>query len=611
MVFNKKILSVAILSAAVFAAGCSDSGSSTPSLAGGAGTDDSSGNETATTAFTVDVQAPDSLQTVAAITLPQQLKNFFIAPAYAVDGNDLEAENFAVTVVDTAGNVVEIVELTAENISQNDDGTWEISVPGNPRLDCIIVADINGPLELNIGSPIPDDTIFAPTTSQNIQVDIASTSAYSNFIENLDDASTFAELGFDVNDAADVAAVENMVTKIQDVYESLLEDGLNPDDYESIDDLLAAVDEEVEEIIAVEVVKAQNSTEGNLAELVSDGADGIRWFWAEKFGDDQDDVEIERGVVNAPDVDYLQYWDESIDDWSEVESFEEADGGLILTSEGWVQSADYANTNANDDGSVTLTDKLVNSEQTTLSATQITDLEGLNVADILSFENHLPIRDVIDGEAVFSAGAKGYELKQVITNDNYALWYESAEDGYCWGSQAPSLAGDNCELADLFDSGSYFQGSDSLDNFFSDSAADIPNIRGLVVSNVDDGIYIAELIDNDAKDVNYYYFDWQANQFSAKIASATWSTEKPAGATDDILVLEIPESIMDEADLDAEEAILIYTELDGVVRKGQKVFAGTDISEGETLFNKQAADDISALVEAGFAAAEAAEEAPQ
>ncbi|CAH0991974.1 hypothetical protein SIN8267_02089 [Sinobacterium norvegicum] len=593
--FNKKILSVAVLSAAVFAAGCSDSGSSSPSLASG---DDGGtpGDAPATTAFTVDVQAPDSLQTVAALTLPQQLKNFFIAPAYAVDGSDLDAGNFAVTVVDTAGNVVEIVELTEDNISQNPDGTWEISVPGNPRLDCIIVADINGPLELTVGSPLPDDTIFAPTTSENIKVDIASTSAYSNFIESLDDASTFEALGFDVNDAADVAAVENMVTKIQDVYQSLLDDGLDPEDYDSIDELLEAVDEEVEEIIAVEVVKAQNATEGNLAELVADGAGGIHWFWSEEY---DGEAELERGVLNAPEQDELQIWQDG--EWSTAITFDtdNADGGIFLTSEGWVQSADWNNTSGNADGSVTLTDKLVDTMQTSLTSTQIVDLEGLNIADQLGFENHAPIKDLIDNDAVFSAGAKSYALKQVVLNDNYALWYEYAEDGYCWGGEASPLAGDNCEVADLFDAGQYVQGTDSLDNLFSESAADIPNISGLVVSNVDNGIYIAELIDNEAKDVHYYYFDWQANQFSAKIASATWGTEKPAGAPADILVLSIPEAVMDEADLDADEAVLIYTELDGVVRKGNMGMAGTDISEGETLFNKQAADQIIDLIEAG------------
>ena len=583
--------------------------------------------EANSTTFNVAVDAPDSLQQVAALDWEQKISRFFFPAAMAVDGDDLSAENFTVVVVDAEGNVVEEVTISAENISKNPDGTWEISVPGDPRLDCLVVVDINKPVEITVGSGIPSDALYAPTTAVEIDVDVASTAAYQNFIEELaaTPGQTFEDLGLDVDNPDDVAAVEAVVEKVQQVFEELISEGSLDLTVGSLEQMLAAADAKVEEIIEQEISNIVNATTGTAAELMSSG--GLFWYDGEfeQVGDttDLDVDELERGHLSATGVEtFTEYnYNDSARGWADTETFDPSvdtpNDDRVLTATGWANAADaYTVVATNEDGTVTIQDAALSVVQEIVSAAQVTGLEGRNIEDFMEVSSG-DFSLIIESDKVFAADAKAYRMAFTNVNDVYSLWFDvdtkSDDSGQCeYRSGTPADLGGNCETAGRIVAGDYTESTDILSGLISDVAAAELNTNdasfvGVDISRDDnDDIIVAELVED--KTANFYVFSWgnEANSYTKSytpLGSASWSYQTPAGLADSeqIIVLPIPDAVFDEGDFDSDERVFIFAKDQGLVRKGNFAAAGAVTEEvDDWAFNSTANTNILAAVDFDF-----------
>jgi hypothetical protein len=111
----------------------------------------------------------------------------------------LGAENFAVVVVDLAGNVLEKLTLNPGDIKKNTDGTWVVSLPGKQRTDRLIVVDLIKPVALTLTRSIHQEgLVFTPTSDTHVNLTAGTTVAYKHFIEALGGVGQFAS----VNDTA-------------------------------------------------------------------------------------------------------------------------------------------------------------------------------------------------------------------------------------------------------------------------------------------------------------------------------------------------------------------------------------------------------------------------
>ncbi|MFT6907444.1 MAG: hypothetical protein ACJAS1_004125 [Oleiphilaceae bacterium] len=611
----KRSLLATAISLGVAACGSSSSSSSDPVAAP---------VPAASTTFTVAVDAPESLERVAALGWDQKISRFFFPTAMAADGNDLSSENFKVVLVDAEGNVVEEVTIAAENISKNSDGTWEISVPGDPRLDCLIVVDINKPVEITVGSGVPSDVLYAPTTAVEIDVDVASTAAYQNFIEELaaTPGQTFDDLGLDVDNPEDVAAVEAVVERVQQVFEELVSEGSLDLTVGSLEQMLAAADAKVEEIIEQEISNVVNAATGTAAELINGG--GLFWYDGEfdQAGGttDLEVDEIERGYIGATGLETFTEYDFNDENrgWSESEIFDPstdaAEDDRILTGDGWANSADaYRVVSINDDGTVTIQDATLSLVQEKITAVQVTSLEGRNIEDFMEVSSG-DFSLIIESDKVFEAGAKAYRLGFTSVNDIYNLWFDldTLSNGNCeYRENTPEGLGGNCETAGRIVAGQYLESTDALSDLISDAAVEDPSTDDTSFVSVDisrgddDNAIVAELVaaevEGNDNTANFYAYNWNGGY--ELLASSSWTYQTPAGLGEGekIVVLPIPDEVFAAGEFDSDEHTFIFAEDQGYVRKGNFVAAG-EVSEevDDWVFNSTANGNILAAVDFDF-----------
>jgi len=334
----------------------------------------------------------------------------------------LTADNFEVAIVDPDGNVVEIVNITSDNISTNPDGSYEISVPGNPRLDCVIVADLSGPISITVGNPLPPTVLFAPTTAIDVDIDVQSTLAYQNFIDTVSSFDDFT-----------VEEVEDIVNEVQQIELS------DPEPGQTLEEYLTAVEEQVTATIESSVEIAKTGEKGDLNALLEQGG-GFQF--EVKIG--QYDVEFAysmyhiNGTTNIFNGDY--YFHNGVDFVLDDEDYScatENDCRYVLTENGWVQdSEDNLTRVKNSDGSITLSNAL---ESYRLTSTAI-DLSGENMSEHFSGRPQSPdVTQSLPETAVFSSDAEMHKVKTLRANSGYYIYPYTIDINTPDGSPIASL----------------------------------------------------------------------------------------------------------------------------------------------------------------------------
>jgi len=545
------------------------------------------------TTYTVSVSAP-------VINEVASLGNLLIPSAMAVDAPSLSSENFAVVIVNLAGEVLETIEVDANDITQNEDGTYSINVPGNPRLDCLIVTNLNGPVVLPVASNINEvaNLLFAPTTDENVDIDIGSTAGFLNFIEELGGSGLFGDAGIDPTNTTQIALVESIINNVQEVINNQVVIG-----YNSIADAIAAIQEAVVEIVEQETLNVTNpvSNETTLATALDGG--GIYWFEAYE----KEYIEYGHITADAPESQYIFDGSSFV-----LDEGTDGDRDLRLANGEWVQTTDrIAVDSINEDGSLNLKDSDTSDDSYHVESYFTYNLANRNIHDYLyaTFDTRA-LADYVSTTATFPEGAVGFRLNITSLSDNYRIWYNAgAEDGTCkWDSNKNANDfGGNCETL-----GSYFWQADQQSGYYdydqatatlagilsTDVATNVTGFRMVSVNWPGDNQSInVQLVNNEAKTARYYLMTWgnNGNQLGSVIGEGTWSYISLPGMTGDAaqaIRIDIPEAVKTYGDFDSDQESFIMVAHNGFVRLGNIEEAGTLVETGVTVLNSEAGEAI-------------------
>ncbi|USD36036.1 hypothetical protein [Ferrimonas sp. SCSIO 43195] len=541
------------------------------------------------TTFSVSLSAPDALISLQRMRGHQGgLLSQLLPRAHAVDASDIDAGNIALVVVDANGVVLERVTLTADNLRFDEAaGVWEISIDGDPRLDCVVVFDLSEEIVISVGQPLPDNTLYAPTTALNVDVDLASTSAYQQLLDSIEADLSFADLGLDPTDADAVAQVEALVNQVQQDFDQLLSDGnISLDGFTDIDDLLAAVEQVVDEVVSAAVADITTAANSELAAEFAEGGAGVTWF--DSWVYDAELVQLvgmDYGIL-SPTADSYAELDEAQGQWGELMAYEPGslDGNLVLTPQGWQLSADnWQLLSVNDDGSVTFSDRAV-AVSYLLTPQLSVDLQGRGIMEFLSVRPQTQVLShLVDETATFGDGDLGYRVTDAVTEAHYELF----ADG---GDTVPvTLLNDNLEPtnASALSSLLVAEGSDSL--------------AGAVVVDSEAGeTLVVKLVDDDSKTAEFYRIQW-ASGASDKVASSVWSYQTPAGLADgeSLILLELPASYQPALAFAPRLTSMIAAEYDGSVLMGMRYSPQLD-AETSWVYNQSGGEAVLAAIDFAY-----------
>lgn len=526
------------------------------------------------------------------------------ARAQKPEPETLPLNQLAVVVVDLAGNVVRTIELDETNSTQNEDGSWSIRVPGYPQLDCIVIANLDGPITVfEPGDNVFDsDLLLAPTTGEDLDVSLASTAAYQSFVDELGGEGTFADLDLDVNDPAQLAVLQNLIQTVSEVLEEQVFVGAA-----SITAALAQVQQQVSGIVEVEASNIQSRLDPAETTLVSGiEAGGVYWF------ESYEPSEVYYGgfaAINTPEQE--QYYDGN--QFQPVPEYE-LDGQVVLTNTGWVISNDIFQVTAfNDDGSVMFGAADAPTNSANVKATQVFSLAGRTISTFFdAYGDTRGLVPLINPTSTFAEGALGYRITIQSTNELYTLWYNA---GYDYGNgivcpwdkngdgesnDSPASYGGNCETVNNV----YWS-----EEGWANTSGVIETLAGLISPDVAPGsagaklvtidwptgqVIGVQLLDDTNKTAKFYLHDWTENT-QTLLGETTWShltlpyLEGDAAAA---IGFEIPESVREEGDFDTDERYVVFTEHDGLVRRGEKVSEGEVLETGELLINNIAKNNL-------------------
>ena len=536
--------------------------------------------------------------------------SFFVGQALA-DEQSVPRENLAVVIVDVAGNVLETIPLDETNSTQNEDGSWTLNIPGYPRLDCVVIANLNGPITLVDGDSLFDlypDALLSPTTGENLDVGLATTAAYQELLDGLGGEGTFASLNVDVNDPAQLTAIQSLISTIAEVLDDQSFIGAT-----SISEALQQVQSQVAAIVQVEVTNIQNQVDATTNTLASGlQAGGIFWF------EGYQPSEIYYGgfsALNTPEQE--RYYD-----GFEFVPLPEYDiwGNVVLTSEGWVVTGeDFEASALNEDGSVTLSNSEAAEDSANAKASQVINLSGRNIADFFgAYGDTRGIASQINPTSNFGSGALAYRANLVSTSNAYILRYNPGYDypgdaidgAVCsWdvngNDQLDDLAsqfGGNCERA--HGSTWVVEGElgrrdginsfSSVDQLVSSDVA--PNAVGakLISINWVDGETIAvQLVNDTNKTARYYLYNWSVSE-PTLIGTGVWVQQNLPNLEVDAaaISIDIPATVVAQGDFDVDEDHLIFAKHDGLVRIGSQATEGELLESGVLLINSTAKDNL-------------------
>lgn len=515
------------------------------------------------------------------------------AAAKKAEEESLPLNQLAVVVVDLAGNVVRTIPLNETNSTQNEDGSWSISVPGFPQLDCIVIANLDGPITVfDIGDNVFDDSnlLFTPTTEEDLEVSLASTAAYQNLLDELGGEGTFESLGLDVTDPAQLAVLNNLIETVQEVLEGQAFVGAT-----SIADALAQVQGQVQTIVQVE---AENITTPTPDSTLAAAAQAGSVYWFESF----EPSDILYGVLSQenPEAEF------EFDGNQFVQITEDDTGDLMLNNGEWVVTADtFLIGELNEDGSVTLTDA-TGPEQINVKSTQNIGLAGRTISTFVNAYGDLRgMVDALNPTATFATGSIAYRVDLTVVNDLISLWYEPGnETGVCpWDSQKNANDyGGNCDTLSgwTWVEGQAFPTYGMA--YQSVAAIKSADVAGTATGSVMVGInwpggnetITVQLVNNTEKTANYYSYDYSAN-IADLVGTGTWSDlTLPGieGAEAAAISIEIPETVLAAGDFFEDERRMIFALNDGFVRIGQQYKSGDTYESGVLIFNNIAADSV-------------------
>lgn len=526
---------------------------------------------------------------------------------------EIARDQLAVVIVDVAGNVQQTIPLDETNSKQNDDGSWTLNIPGYPRLDCVVIANLNGPVTLVNGDSLFDlypNALLSPTTGENLEVGLATTAAYQNLLDGLGGTGTFDSLDVDVNDPVQLAAITNLIATIADVLDDQLYTGSS-----TIAAALAQVQQQVASIVQVEVTNIQTQvdpTTNTLGQALQAG--GI--YWVEGYSS----TEIYYGGFAGLDA----IEGESHYDGADFLFSPRLTGGaeVVLTSQGWQLSSDEFKASAvNQDGSVTLSNNGAANDALNAKASQVINLSGRNIAAFFgAYGDTSAIAKNINPASTFGEGTFAYRASLTNTSTAYSLWYDQGytstgdmKDAICpWDRTGDGVANDlaitfggNCEILNVM---GWVQDKPQVQFAFNMTSltelisADVaPGTPGAKLLSINwpswNTVIAVQLLNDTNKTARYFLHTWgngNVPDSQTLIGTGTWAQENLPGLTEDTaaITVKVPASVIAQGNFDSEQGTFVFTKQDGFIRIGNKTTAGQQVENGILLINSTAKDNL-------------------
>ncbi len=279
-----------VLLASMFIAGCNDDDPATPPPSGGSGGSDGGGGDAGgdetTTTFSLAVEVPDGV--AVAMNDPFNPLGWMLDTAVAEDVavEDLDLGNFEVRLYDPDGDGLdgdddyEVVDSSLLELTDLGDGNYELSVPGEPRLDCVIVTILTvtgsgegGTLELQV------PTVRDPAVnSEPLRLNYASTAATRQYITTAVETGGFdSELSVEEVDAL----IEEVAEQVASVP---LPEGI---DLGNPDEVFAALDASAKDLVKAQIEIATSNPESGSLEAFA-GNYYASFLSRSVFGTDQE-----------------------------------------------------------------------------------------------------------------------------------------------------------------------------------------------------------------------------------------------------------------------------------------------------------------------------------
>lgn len=548
--------------------------------------------------------------------------------------------NFKVAVVDPSGKVLEVVQLSDDDIQKQPDGSYEIRVPGYPRLDCVIIsstADLSNLVVVNssLEDPAFDDLLLAPTTAPQIDIDAASTIAYEQFLDSLEDGATFEALNIDVTDEAAVEQVEEIVDQVQELVSELLDSeaidfsGLeDPSDIGSVVELiLQEVDDVVEEVIA----NTENEVAGeSVVDLfASSDSDGFYMFYGERdayssesFSYEDVYLDINHFPANGSSeklwrFEYESYSGIEVNNWNSnpIEYNGMASDDLILQNSGWEHSAGFVKYQSKTSDSVRIQDLEISSIAWDLKSESVVELSDRPVGAFLASidADTVSLGPIIKDGAKFAAGSKAYQVTAIQRGDRTVIdgynddgSFEFVNDYELFNSEETNYKYGNPYSSSSFD-GLFSATSLSLENPESYHFIGFEQLEGEALGNsLENWTYVAVQLKNDeAKTATFYELTFRVD-FNAKsfiealrvLGSNNWEYLSVEEANDTILIdfnADFLKGIKNFGEAEQYAGAILSKQTENgvpVIAFGYSVKDGTPLADPLWGFNQKAIDSI-------------------
>ena len=178
------------------------------------------------TTYVVSVELPEGA--VVAQSKPFNPLGFFISEAVAQDVPTSGLSSFEFETYDDAGEVSETITVTDDNLVDNGDGTYQLSIEGEPAVDRVIVAVANvDSVSVRLKAPaVAEGSSDAPS-----EVSAATTAATQQYISAVAESGGFSA----IEDTLTLDEVDQLIDNtVEQVTSIPLPEGVDSDDINQV-----------------------------------------------------------------------------------------------------------------------------------------------------------------------------------------------------------------------------------------------------------------------------------------------------------------------------------------------------------------------------------------
>lgn len=543
------------------------------------------------TTFTVSVDAPDGME------LAHQQSFSLIQPAYANAVQGLTEQNFAAVWLDEKGKIFESIDIT--RFEDKGDGIYELDAGTVPRINAVLMVDLDGVPEYTIGETLPEGLFLIPLAVERLAISLESTLTFFAFAKRIaadESWGIYTEIFQDAPRGKVSLALEDINNLAIDIRDTLLPkigvQGLSLKDLMGLTIVQTMTDGRIERFFT-----EQSATAANVLAILNDGYWTISTFESNNGkGVLTDSTSYDGSETQVNEYSWAKSGDQDItldlmfSYLSNSTSFGSEDiKSQVLTDQGWMGLFNYLKVQFATDRDALMTDAALNIDDklgVTLTA-QVYSLENKKMHDYLSSrENHFLTR-YIKPEATFSAGASGFYFTWRPESETYLLCDNTNDK-------------DTCRVYPVITPDAAFTSLSDIRTPVFDIALSVDEINGFKLS---DNV-IAEFIEDDFFTVRY----WSriaANEWTIQ-ETGVWAPTTALGKS--IIRFDVPDIIKQIADdypFSGEQLFLVEDR--GYVNIGQVMlelaesnFSGFDNDAKAQIFDAATRDNLPPFGECDF-----------